>query len=151
MRGERPTAKQLTGKTIGQDVLLSRRRQIIGRLRYTLQRKGRGRTSWYTWPVIIPPVYAKQALIETIRPAWVEAREALEESDRVLFFDYSVASLDIEAEKLFQRSLREGNIEHVDIVNPDPNCTARYAGLLPKTPLRWYPNLDQFLDTSSFD
>jgi hypothetical protein len=156
LQGRYPTARQLTGQTTNQqEVLLSRRREIIGRLRYTRPTKGKagsGRTSWYTWPVIIPPIYAKQSLIHTVQAAWDEARAALTRCDRVVFFGYSLPSTDIEAEKLFQRSLAaNASLDGVRIVNPSPESATRYASLLPKMRLSWYPTLDGLLGDGPFD
>jgi hypothetical protein len=146
MRGKQPSANQLTGRAAPSEVLLSRRREIIARLRYSTPRKGPGRTSWYTWPVIIPPIYAKQALIQTLQPVWDEARDALRECDRLIIFGYSLPPTDIEAEKLFQRSLNVNTrISRIEIVNPGPDSPSRYARLLPTTPLSWYPSLPLLL------
>lgn len=155
LQGKYPSARQLMGQARGQDVLLSRRREIITRLRYTRPaRRGRkrsGRSSWYTWPVIIPPVYAKQSLIHTIQETWDEARDDLTEADRVVFFGYSLPHADIEAEKLFQRAINANtSAEQLDVVNPDPAAAARYAGLVSKKPMSWYPNLETFLDRAPF-
>jgi hypothetical protein len=150
MQGRNPTAKQLTGSAATQDVLMSRRREIIARLRYT-RPKGKGRGTWHTWPLIIPPIYAKQSLIQTVQAAWAEARQSLEASDRVVFYGYSLPPADIEAEKLFARGLASNsNLSRVDVVNPDPDSSARYARLLRKQALGWYPGVDLFLATGPF-
>lgn len=154
LQGQQPSARQLTGKASTQDVLLSRRREIIGRLRYTrpVKKSRRGRSSWYTWPVIIPPVYAKQQLIQTIQATWDEARTALEAGDRIVFFGYSLPQADIEAEKLFQRALTaNGDLDRTEVINPDPLAASRFSGLVPKKPLSWYPDVDAFLNLSGFD
>lgn len=151
LQGRYPTAKQLIGRATMKDVLLTRRREIIGRLRYTKPTAGPGRSSWYTWPLIVPPIYAKQALIETVLPAWGEARKALQQSDRVVFFGYSLPTIDIEAEKLFQRAVTSNReIPQVEVINPDTASAARFAALVPKRPLHWYPDLGAFLDRAPF-
>jgi hypothetical protein len=151
MRGVYPSTSRLTGRTSSNEVALSRRREIIARLRYTVAQKDRGRTSWNTWPVIIPPIYAKQALIQTVQPAWDEAREALRTCDRLVVFGYSLPSADIEAEKLFQRALSiNSNAKRIEIVNPDPDSSSRFGRLLPKKPLSWYPSSRIFLESDPF-
>jgi hypothetical protein len=104
------------------------------------------------WPVIIPPVYNKQALIQNFLPhVWDDARDALLNCDRVVFFGYSLPPADIEAEKLFQRALHSNNaIDGITVINPDPGAAARYARLVPSKPLRWYPRLDLFLEQEPF-
>jgi hypothetical protein len=149
LRGRDPSARQLTGRGAAPELLLSRRREIIGRLRYSSGKPGRGRSSWHTWPLIIPPIYAKQAFIHYVDPAWAEARTALRACDQVVFFGYSLPLPDIEAEKLFQRAVSaNAELTAMDVVNPDPASAARYASLVPKKSLHWYPNIDRFLATS---
>lgn len=48
MQGRRPSANRLTGKTAPSEVLLSRRREIITRLRYTGAGRAAARGSWCT-------------------------------------------------------------------------------------------------------
>ncbi len=69
-------------------------RNIASRL--TWVRTGAGRTSWNTWPMVVPPVYAKQALRHSVEDAWRDARVALEEADRITFFGYSLPQIDVE-------------------------------------------------------
>jgi hypothetical protein len=86
IRGERPSPRVLTGQSGSREVLVTRRRFVPAQLRWNIRSPGKGRKRWYTWPVIVPPIYAKQALIRAFMPAvWSDAQEALKESDRVLF------------------------------------------------------------------
>ena len=150
LQGVNPTVKQLLGEAKNQAVLLSRRREIIGRLRYT-RRGAKGRSSWNTWPLIIPPVYAKEPFISTVERAWDEAREALATCDRVVFFGYSLPAADIEAEKLFQRGVAANpNLEMVDVINRDPAAASRYAALLRRKGLAWHPSPELFLTADGF-
>lgn len=92
-----PTAKTLSGEAAGtRDIFLANSRQAQPRLEIERRSKGRGRSVWYTWPVIIPPVYAKQALRRRIQVVWQDARAAVEECDRIVFFGYSLPAIDIE-------------------------------------------------------
>jgi hypothetical protein len=156
LQGRFPSVRQLMGRSAQQDVLLSRRREILARLRYARptkggKQKGRGRTTWYTWPVIIPPVYAKQSLIHTVQATWDEAREDLQEAERVVFFGYSLPQADIEAEKLFQRALATNtSATGIEVINPDPVAAERYARLIVKKSMTWFPDVDLFLTQSPF-
>src|SRR5439155_13902732 len=118
-------------------------RQIPGRA--TIVRAGRGRTSWNTWPVVVPPVYAKQALRSAVLRAWDDARADLLQADRVVFFGYSLPAIDIEAEKLFERTLGNSPARWIDVVNPAYESPARFAEVSKTTPVRWYPTLGEFL------
>jgi hypothetical protein len=152
MNGRQPSPRVLAGTAGDRKVIITRRRTVPVQLRYTRKRGGRGRTSWYTWPVVIPPVFAKQALIQAFVPeVWADAKEALESADRVVFFGYSLPAADIDAEKLFQRAiLANNNIEKVDVIDPQPAIAGRYASLLPTKPLTWYPSVRRFLALEPF-
>jgi hypothetical protein len=148
--GRQPTAGVLSGKTGAKEVGLIADRLIQERIVYEIPAK-RGRSKWYTWPVIIPPVYSKQALMTPIQSSWDDARAAIRECDRLTFFGYSLPDFDIEAEKLFQRGMaRNRAAEWVDVINPDPGSAHRYARLLPKFPLRWYPDTQTFLALNEY-
>ena len=105
------------------------------------------------WPIVVPPVYAKQALRpKAVKQVWDDAREAIQGADRILFFGYSLPELDVEAEKLFERGLlRNEGIQWLDIVNPAPSSAARFASVAPTKPVRWYPSLQKFFEGSGFE
>jgi hypothetical protein len=138
-----PTANYLSGRAGPRKPYLYIARQITARAQ--IVRTGSGRRSWETWPVVVPPVYAKQALRSAVVGAWTDARTALEGAERVIFFGYSLPVIDVEAEKLFERGLAANEqVSWIDVVNPGPESAARYAGLSPAVPVRWYPSLDEF-------
>jgi len=77
---------------------------------------------------------------------WDQAKVRLEQADRVVFIGFSMPHIDVEAEKLFERALAQNQaLPWMDVVDPAPEAAARYAGVSPGFPLRWYPNLDDFL------
>lgn len=153
IRAREPSPGTLTGDVSDPDILISRRRSITGDLRVRMRTSGRGRQTWNLWPVVVPPVYAKQSLIQAFMPSvWREAREALSRSDRVVFFGYSLPLADIEAEKMFQRTLvRNTGLHWVGLIDPSISAPSRYAGILPRTPLRRFPDADSFLGDEAFD
>jgi hypothetical protein len=153
MNGRQPSPRILAGRSDAQrKVIVTRRRSVPAQLTYSKARKGRGRTQWYTWPVIIPPVFAKQTLIQAFVPeVWADAKHDLENADRVVFFGYSLPPADIDAEKLFQRAIMANdNIRGIDVIDPYPPIAARYATLLPTKPLSWYPSVKRFLELAPF-
>ena len=86
-----------------------------------------------------------------MKKTWADARSVVENADRLVFFRYSLPAIDVEAEKLFERGLaRNRSIEWIDVVNPAPEAAARFAGIGAKTPLRWYPSVDQLLERGDF-
>jgi hypothetical protein len=144
LSGSKPTANYLTGGAGSGPVLLLPTRTLTERTVFV--RQGQGRTQWDTWPVVVPPVYAKQALRSAVHDAWDDARTAVTEADRVVFFGYSLPVIDVEAEKLFERALAQNDaVQWIDVIDPGAAAASRYAGLAPAFPVRWYPSLTAFL------
>lgn len=147
--GVRPTKTLLSGTRTPPQIHATRHRFVVRRLRYTLPPKpgATGRRTWYTWPVVVPPVYGKEAMIRAFVPdVWSDARKALDTADRIVIFGYSLPQMDVQAERLIQRSVA-GNqrAAHVDIINRSPESAGRFATLLPLKPMRWYPNAESYL------
>ncbi|MGB7686784.1 MAG: hypothetical protein WBL45_13505 [Solirubrobacterales bacterium] len=133
INSSRPTAHFLANGGGRRPVQLVTRRQIANRSTFHRASGGKGRTEWAMWPIIVPPVYAKQALRPAaLKQVWNDARQAIQEADRMLFFGYSLPSLDVEAEKLFERGLlRNDKINRLDVVNPSPAAAGRFAEVAP--------------------
>jgi len=156
IRGKEPTPGIMTGRVSSSDpdVMISMVRSVRSSMRRVrMSATGAGRHRWYVWPVIVPPIYAKQALIQSFMPSvWSEARKALADSDRVVFFGYSMPQADIEAEKLFQRQITSNSkVPWVGIVDPATAALSRIAGLMPQMPIRRYASAETFLSGDCFD
>lgn len=150
LSGETPTARWLTS-SVSKKLLLLPARRLPGRENYTDLRPGRGRKTWPLWPIVIPPIYAKHTIsagvLKTVRD---DAKAAVAGAERLVFFGYSLPQLDVEAEKLFERSIQSNaNLTDIDVINPEPASAARFAGLAPERRLRWHPTLDSFLEADS--
>lgn len=150
-RAQDPTPSVLAGEVAAPDVLMVRDRNLRN-IRRVSKTAAKGRRSWWVWSVIVPPIYAKQSLISAFMPSvWADARSALAEADRVVFYGYSMPTADIEAEKLFQRTLSQAKaLPWIDVIDPSTDAIKRYADLLPNLPLRRYPNGDAFLSSVRF-
>jgi hypothetical protein len=135
LRGERGT---------DQRVHVTRRRRVPR----NLHRK----KADHSWPVVIPPVYAKQPFISNfMAQVWQDARGAIGACDRIVFYGYSLPLLDIEAEKEFQRAMaRNARLAAVDVINPAPLAASRYADAFPRQSVRWAGSLERFFTTSPF-
>lgn len=145
LNSKRPTSGLLSGSQVPK-AHLSARRQLEGRETYVRKQSGRGRQRWTLWPLVVPPVYAKQALRGTMQPAWTDAREAIEKADRLVVFGYSLPTIDVEAEKLIQRAFAKNQgLPWIDVVNPDPMSATRFADMAGRKPMRWHPSLDAML------
>ena len=110
------------------------------------------RTAKYTWPVIIPPVHSKEALIRQFIPeVWIDADRSLRTAERLIFIGYSLPRLDVSAERLFRRAIA-ANIQlgRVDVINPDTSAALRFASVCSPTPLCWYRSIESFLREDGF-
>jgi hypothetical protein len=131
IHGRQPTVNDLSGAGRLRDVFLDCAR-VIERPLLTRPGQGRGRKTWNSWPVVVPPIYAKHALISHLKAAWDDARAAVAAADTLIFFGYSLPQLDIEAEKMIQRGLtRNRRLQWIDVVNPDPYTGRDSLGSLP--------------------
>lgn len=148
MNGRNPSPRILAGTgSYHPKIRVTRRRRVPTKLRVSRSTGTRGRSVWYMWPVLVPPVYNKQVLIKQfLQDVWADAQEALVWCDRLVLYGYSLPPTDIEAEKLFQRSVfRNDDLVALDVINPDPATATRYARLAPKKTLRWFPDVESFL------
>jgi hypothetical protein len=151
MRGQTPARGLLSGSGGAPKIQVTRQRTLAAQVTVTTRKQatGRGgRTRWSTWPVVVPPVHEKDAIIRlTIQPVWDEARAALGRADTLIFCGYSLPMLDTGAERLFQRALNSSPaMPWTSVIDPSPGVTTRYASLAPRMPLRWYPSISSFLD-----
>jgi hypothetical protein len=146
-----PTARFLAGR-VSRKLLLLPAKQLLGRERYVDPSPGRGRKRWNLWPLVVPPIYAKQSLSAGLLQATRDdAKQAVSAADRLVFFGYSLPSLDVEAEKLFERSIQlNPTLTDIDVINPQAASAARFAGVAPKRRLRWHPSLRHFLAADLF-
>jgi hypothetical protein len=145
----RPSVGFMSGNLANRSIYLITKRQLLGR--DMMVRRGSGRTRWQTWPIVVPPVYAKAPLRSAIQSVWTDARQALEQADRVVFYGYSLPAIDVEAEKLFERAFASNtSLPFLEVVDPAPVAAARYAGLSRVLPVRWYPNIEGYLASGPF-
>jgi hypothetical protein len=67
------------------------------------------------------------------------------------FFGYSMPQNDIDAEKLFSRAIAENeNLGVVEVIDPSPASAARFAGIVRRRPVVWYPDVWSFLESEPF-
>lgn len=152
INGARPTARFLQTGGGNRKLHLSTRRQIMFREIYMRGKGSSGRSQWQLWPVVVPPVYAKQAMrAETLRSTWADAGAAIRSADRIVFYGYSLPQLDVEAEKLVERALLQNKIgAWIDVINPAASAAGRFAAVAKSVPVHWYPNLQRYLEADTF-
>jgi hypothetical protein len=152
INSERPTANFLrTGGGKGKLHLVTRS-QIDDREIYIRNSKSSGRSRWTLWPIVVPPVYAKQTMrAKALEQTWADARKAIQSANRIVFFGYSLPGLDVEAEKLVERGLlRNSALEWIDVINPAASSAGRFADVSPGLPVSWYPTLPKFFAAGGF-
>jgi hypothetical protein len=151
MNGQHPSRSILEGSVTIPKIHCTRRRTAPHQLRSTRPSSGkRGRTTWYTWPVIIPPVHSKEAMIRNfVSRVWTDAAAAVSSADSLIFVGYSLPILDVGAEHLFRKSVgSNSNLKWIDVVNPSPDSAQRYASLVTPIGMRWFPAIESFLDAA---
>ena len=106
-----------------------------------------GKTRSKTFPVIIPPVRNKAAVMPAgLQRLWSSAGTALRNADEVTFFGYSCPIADTEAEKLFRRALGTKEWQgEATIVNPDSSAVARFADFFPGRSIRYFRHPNDWL------
>lgn len=117
-------------------LMLTTRKEIHTGL--TFSKKG-GKTQ-HTFPVVVPPVTNKSAILHNkIKPLWKIAEQSLANSDEVLLFGYSCPSSDFESMNLLQRSLRNRiKSPKIILINPDTNIAKRYSDIIEPKELLYY-------------
>jgi len=105
-----------------------------------------GRTV-HTFPVILPPIGSKSAIIHSeFEPLWLLAQKSLEKAERVIFFGYSCPITDMDSSNLVGRALRKNkNLKCADVIDPSPETFGRYVNLTNLPRLAFYRNADAYL------
>ncbi len=142
----------LVGKS-GRNLWLIEDRQLpADRLRVRSSgRGGRGRSVWYAFPLIVPPVYEKHAFIRMhLQQVWDKAEQALSAATKVVFWGYSFPVADTHARHFFQ-GLADRNpvLRRPVIVNPDPAVASALWDLLRANQVTQYRSADQYLGLDS--
>ena len=110
-----------------------------------------GRTVWYTWPLVIPPIYDKQRItgITLLDGLWSRAAAALENAERIIVFGYSMPESDVLARQMFRRSYaRNSSLGGIEVINPDVEVAARLKGYLGCGFLNVWTDAETFLARS---
>jgi hypothetical protein len=83
-----------------------------------------GRTKWYTWPVIVPPVFEKGPFItERLSPIWNNAFEEIGAADQIIVFGYSFPQADQQGRSFFKRAIASNlGLKRIIVINPDINA-----------------------------
>jgi len=118
-------------KTLKKDTVLSqlqpthkinctRRRELVTTMQYTSENKS-GRTTWYTWPIIVPPILEKGSFLgNALDSIWDAAWNALVDADRIIVYGYSFPNADAQSQTFFKRASAQMKKRPLLIsINPD--------------------------------
>ena len=118
-------------------------RKRVGRTPWTFTKSvaHSNRTKWYTWPVVVPPIFDKhQWLSGFLKPIWERAETALRDSTLVIFWGYSFPPADYLAVDLFRKTLRMDDQakRRIVVINPDPGIVSRVWDITAGNPVELY-------------
>jgi hypothetical protein len=89
--------------------------------------KPRGRQSWYTWPIIVPPIFEKGGFMgKVLSRVWTAAYESIKSTENIFVYGYSFPVSDQQSEVFFRRATIANKAERdIYVVNPDFAATER--------------------------
>lgn len=109
---------------------------------------GSGRTQWYLWPLVVPPIYEKHRLTATsvIQSVWSRAREAISQASKVVVLGYSLPDADVSAAQMLRRAFNENAaLEAIHCVNPDYAIVGKLRERLGANVVHMYTDLPTYL------
>lgn len=130
-------------------VFLLNRRLIQDQLMMrTTTAGGTGRSRWYLWPLVVPPIYDKQRItaMDLLKSVWDMAAQSLDEADRVVLVGYSLPEADILARQMLRRAfLGNAALDSVDCVNPDISLALKLKQMLGPKVIRSFHDVESYL------
>jgi len=108
----------------------------------------RGRRNWYLFPMVVPPIYDKQRVvnIKSIDALWTKASDAIGDADRLLVFGYSLPDADVLARQLLRRSFgRNSALRGLDVIDPDVGVALKLKASLDCDFVRIYRDVPTYL------
>lgn len=101
----------------------------------------------YTFPLIVPPVNHKSAIIhDDLRPLWNLAEERLINAAEIVVFGYSCPQTDFESANLLRRATRRANKpEMFSVVDPSHEAFTRYVQVTCLDRLNYFRTCDAFV------
>lgn len=104
----------------------------------------------YTFPIIVPPVTNKAAIIHSeLRAVWQKAQNALESARQILVFGYSCPVSDSETANMVSRTCRSNSVlEDFSIIDPAPLVFNRYVEVTGLDRLSYFRWCTAYLEAS---
>lgn len=106
-----------------------------------------GKRSSHTFPLIIPPVNHKAALIHhELHPLWRMAEERLTGANQIIVFGYSCPPTDFESANMLRRATNTGvEPTSFDVIDPNPNAFKRYVDVTRLDHLSYFSSCDTYI------
>lgn len=106
--------------------------------------------SVHTFPLIIPPVNHKAAIIHNdLHPIWKEAEQRLKDASQIVVFGYSCPTTDHESANLLRRASGSGTTpSKFDVIDPSPITFQRYIDVTSLNHLAFFRSADAYIKKS---
>lgn len=114
----------------------------------SMSQSGSGRTSWSLWPVVLPPVYDKQALTgsDIVNHQWTRARQALSTAARLVLWGYSIPEADVLSAQMLRRCFATNDrLMEIHCINPDPGIVLRVKQITGAKVIHQYDDIERYL------
>jgi hypothetical protein len=107
-----------------------------------------GNRTTHTFPLIIPPVNHKAAIIHRdLYPIWELAEKALSKAGEIIVFGYSCPAADFESANLIRRAVRTGaNPSSFVVIDPNPEVFRRYVDVTNLDHLSYFRSADSYIE-----
>lgn len=132
-------------KTLKKDAVLSqlkpthkinctRRKELSTTMQYTSDNNS-GRKTWYTWPIIVPPILEKGSFLgNALDSIWDASWEALVEAERIIVYGYSFPNADAQSQTFFRRASAQMKNRPILIsINPDLSASHQASNIFHPT------------------
>lgn len=139
-----------TSKNVPKNAILSANKEFMITPRRKLNLNmtfTKGKKKTYTFPLIIPPVNHKAALIHNeLHPLWKSAETMLSEARKIIVFGYSCPPTDFESANMIRRATNTGsNPVSFDVIDPNHNAFSRYVDVTGLDHLSYYRSCDAYI------
>ena len=103
----------------------TRRKLLSTTMQYTSNNNS-GRTTWYTWPIIVPPILEKGTFLgHALDSVWDASWSALVEAERIIVYGYSFPNADAQSQTFFKRA-SEKMVARPLLVTINPDLAASH-------------------------
>lgn len=109
----------------------------------------KGRSTWYLWPLVVPPIYDKHRVtgMGILERQWQAADRAIGKTHRLILIGYSLPDADVVATQMLRRAFLENrNLDVVDCINPDATLAGKLKERLSCPVVRLFHDVENYLE-----